>query len=81
MTTISSLLKSLLSFATEPCKRDDILQKRPMILRSLLIVGLRINKLIRKSRDMRAFPALHTKSTGTYIQPNAFGVIFLQFHI
>jgi len=27
------------SFAKEPCKRDDMLQKRPMILRSLLIVA------------------------------------------
>ena len=28
-----------LSFAKEPYKRDDILQKRPMILRSLLLVA------------------------------------------
>jgi len=27
------------SFAKEPCKRDDILQKRPIILRSLRIVA------------------------------------------
>ena len=27
------------SFTKEPCKRDDILQKRPVILRSLLIVA------------------------------------------
>jgi len=26
-------------FAKEPCIRDDILQKRPIILRSLLIVA------------------------------------------
>ena len=32
-------LKSQVSFAKEPYKRDDILQKRPMILRSLLIVA------------------------------------------
>ena len=32
-------LKLQVSFAKEPCKRDDILQKRPMILRSLLIVA------------------------------------------
>jgi len=32
-------LKSYVSFAKEPYKRDDILQKRPMILRSLLIVA------------------------------------------
>jgi len=32
-------LKIQVSFAKEPYKRDDILQKRPMILRSLLIVA------------------------------------------
>ena len=32
-------LKSQVSFAKEPYKRDDILQKRPKILRSLLIVA------------------------------------------
>jgi len=33
----SRLLKITGLFAKEPCKRDDILQKRPVILRSLLI--------------------------------------------
>ena len=33
-----SSLKLQVSFAKEPYKRDDILQKRPIILRSLLIV-------------------------------------------
>jgi len=38
--TISRLLKFIgLLLAKEPYKRDDILQKRPMILRSLLIVA------------------------------------------
>jgi len=32
-------LKSQVSFAKESYKRDDILQKRPMNLRSLLIVA------------------------------------------
>ena len=32
-------LKSKVSFAKETYKRDDILQKRPIILRSLLIVA------------------------------------------
>ena len=32
-------LKLQVSFAKETYKRDDILQKRPMILRSLLIVA------------------------------------------
>jgi len=32
-------LKWKISCANEPCKRDDFLQKRPMILRSLLIVA------------------------------------------
>jgi len=32
-------LKLQVSFAKEPYKRDYILQKRPIILRSLLIVG------------------------------------------
>ena len=31
-------LKLLVSFAKEPYKRDDILQKSPVILRSVLIV-------------------------------------------
>ena len=30
---------SFVGFANEPYKRDDILQKRPIILRSLLIVA------------------------------------------
>jgi len=32
-------LKLKVSFAKEPYKRDDILQKRPIILRRLLIVA------------------------------------------
>jgi len=32
-------LKVQVSFAKEPYKRDDILQKRPIILNSLLIVA------------------------------------------
>jgi len=32
-------LKLWVSFTKEPYKRDDILQKRPIILRSLLIVA------------------------------------------
>jgi len=32
-------LKWQVSFAKEPYKRDDIMQKRPVILRSLLIVA------------------------------------------
>jgi len=32
-------LKLQVSFAKEPYERDDILQKRPVILRSLLIVA------------------------------------------
>jgi len=34
-----SSLKLYVSFAKEPCKRDDILQKRPIILRSLQMVA------------------------------------------
>jgi len=34
-----SSLKLYASFAKEPYKRDDILRKRPVILRSLLIVA------------------------------------------
>ena len=37
--TISRLLKIQVSFAKEPYKRDDILQKRPIIFRSLLIAA------------------------------------------
>jgi len=39
--TISRLLKIIVLFGKEPYKRDCILQKRPMILRSLLIVATR----------------------------------------
>jgi len=44
-------LKWQVSFAKEPYKRDDILQKRPMILRSLLII---------------ATPYLHSVETALY---------------
>ena len=37
--SISRLLKIKVSFAKEPYKRDDILQKRPIISRRLLIVA------------------------------------------
>jgi len=37
--TMSRLLKIKVSFAKEPYCRDDILQKRPIILRGLLIVA------------------------------------------
>jgi len=37
--TISRLLKIIGLFAKEPYKRDNVLQKRPIILRSLLIVA------------------------------------------
>jgi len=36
---VTRLLKMIGSFAKEPYKRDDILQKRPIILRSLPIVA------------------------------------------
>jgi len=32
-------LKFKVSFAKEPYKRDDVLQKRPIILRSLLVAA------------------------------------------
>jgi len=35
-----SSLKSYLSAAKEPCRNDYILQKRPIIVRSLLIVAI-----------------------------------------
>jgi len=35
---VEDSLKLQVSFAKEPYKRDDILQKRPIILRSLLII-------------------------------------------
>jgi len=38
---LAGSLKLCFSFAKEPYKRDYILQKRPVILRSLLIVGTR----------------------------------------
>ena len=39
MACSSRLLKLQVSFAKEPYERDDILQKRPVILRSLLVVA------------------------------------------
>ena len=41
-------LKSYVSFAKEPYKRDDTLQKRPIILRSLLTVATPYTKLYTK---------------------------------
>jgi len=42
--TISRLLNLYLSLVKEPYKRDDILQKRPVILSSLLIVATLTNR-------------------------------------
>jgi len=42
--TISSLLKFLVFFAKVPYKRDHILPKRPVILRSLIIVATPYNQ-------------------------------------
>ena len=39
-------LKLYVSFAKEPCKRDDILQKRLVILRSILIVATPYEKVV-----------------------------------
>ena len=36
---LAGFLKLYVSFAKEPYKRDNILQKRPIIFRSLLIVA------------------------------------------
>ena len=41
---LSGSLKSQVSFAKEPYKRDDNLQKKPMILSSLLIVATPYSK-------------------------------------
>jgi len=43
--TISRLLKSQGLFSKEPYKRDDILQKRPIVLSSLLIVATPYEKV------------------------------------
>jgi len=40
-------LKSQGSFAKEPYEKDDILQKRPMILRSLLLVATPSSRLLK----------------------------------
>ena len=39
LSTCPSLHKIYISFAKEPCKRDDILQKRPKIFRSVLFIA------------------------------------------
>jgi len=45
-------LKSKVSSAKEPYKRDDILQKRPIIIRSLLIVATPCTKKIYKKKHL-----------------------------
>jgi len=55
--TISRLLKIIVSFAKGPCKRDGILQKRPSILRSLLIVSTQNDN---SSEDCHRFSLVFT---------------------
>jgi len=45
-------LKLQVSFAKEPYKRDDILQNRPIISRSLLIVATPYQHLFAGARDI-----------------------------
>jgi len=47
-------LKLQVSFGKEPYKRDDILQKRPVILRSLLIVATPYANQHKEQREARA---------------------------
>jgi len=54
-------LKSQVSFAKEPYTRDCILQKRPLIWRSLLIVAT-------------AFEALHMQFASAFPSPTVYGV-------
>ena len=41
------------SFAKEPYKRDDILQRRPIILRSLLIAAVTLSMFVRVCECVR----------------------------
>jgi len=45
-------LKLQVSFAKEPCKRDEILHKRPVFLRSLLIVATPYPRFLRSTCDL-----------------------------
>ena len=56
------------SFAKEPYKRDDILQKRPVILRSLLIVA---TPYVSVDQRQAALPALHTATHCNKLQHTA----------
>ena len=60
-------LKSQVSFAKEPCKRDFILQNRPVILRSLRIVATPYTLTLELGCDLarRATAALHWRCTPT----------------
>ena len=58
-------LKLQVSFAKEPYKRDDILQKRPIILRSLLIVATPQNESLIPSESLLL--ALLVITTGTFM--------------
>ena len=69
-------IKLQVSFAKEPYKRDDILQKRPIILRGLLIVA---TPYISASLMRYITHTLHTPNTHLclmYVQPIPLGVTF-----
>jgi len=68
-------IKLQVSFAKEPYKRDDILQKRPIILSILLTVATPYHGMATISakwsggKNQRVFPACcHNQSAGCHLQ-------------
>jgi hypothetical protein len=80
LATISRLLQLQVSFAKEPYKRNCILQKRPIILRSLLIVAtpyvcmtcLIYISLNTAKHSLTPYPSDAQPSAGTYARRDAF---------
>jgi len=84
--------KLQVSFAKEPYKRDDILRKRPMILRSLLIVATPYRSHITRTQTRHHLPShthmdTNTSSTHTLAHahvhthiPNTHPTVIPQYH-
>jgi len=73
-------IRLYVSFAKEPYKRDDILQKRPMILRSLLIVATPHQFVHGYVYTLKCIPLKNAYGyikmpTATYTHENAYGYI------
>jgi len=60
------------SCVKEPYKRDDILQKRPIILRSLLIEATTCTSCVCRAAGILSTPFTCALTTFVYVRPGAF---------